>query len=398
MSEIRRCGWAAWSRLAVIGIVLSVPYYQTSAFADQDRDVRKPQPSPKKWSVRIRAGWTGSAENVNGKGQLPPPAPLMRSDSSFPLLTRRVPSWFFGSGADLLNAVNSNHFLAPNAFQPLDEALTGGTIRHRSAPVLGLGVSRQVSGKVALVMQLDISRTGVSTRGRTDDAVAATRHSFEEYWRALRILDSASTVATDVHGSRPAREYAISAGVETPLFRDSNKDVFLRATAGAVVAPDDARSVTLRGTYSFQVTNPARQSIASFRETDAIRMDFSGRKYRPVASLGVGFRRQLTSGLSLEVYQQVSFARDTVSMRVSAAPARDSVSDPSLLRSGIVSIVGSGAEPGGVPLGLVFNSNRELYSAIRPSLSGDPLTGFTTFSGTAKQLTSSTTAGVSWRF
>src|SRR5688572_17847300 len=70
------------------------------------------------WEVEFHGGWQATPDVSGGSGSLPPPGATF---SAPPFQSRRVSSWLFGDGAQLLNAIaGASGFNVPQRITPLD--------------------------------------------------------------------------------------------------------------------------------------------------------------------------------------------------------------------------------------------------------------------------------------
>jgi len=334
----------------------------------------------RRWQVELVGGITVFNLPTSGDAALPPTGPsLPTSGPTNP--SRRVPTWFLGDGASLLNGTNAE-FGVPSRLVPLDGALGTLGLTGHNAPTLGLRVRRQVSSRLSLELGAELHTGSVDISDERLDAVEQSRASFDAAFTGLftsgPFVDVDVTSTSTMRG-QSSRELLVSGAVRIALF-DGPFTPYLTVGGGVIHRLGDLPRIDLVGTYQFTVATT--QGQASFAESDVLTMRHTqGSNLMGIA--GAGFEQRLTERVGLSVDGRVYLGRQTLSLRLDSAP-QVTVRTP-----------GAFIESFTTPA-VQFSSNPA--TGRDSTLSGTPLNGFKAFTTSGLQTRVSVTAGLVIRF
>ena len=134
------------------------------------------------WEIEFFAGGLFASHPTGGTGTLPDPAAPYTTVTGQP--SRKVSSWYFGDGSQLLNSVLQS-FGRAERITPLDPAVNRAAIGRQNGGSLGFRVRRDLTSRLAAEFSL---QSGMGKLGLSEDAlkaVDATRSSFILAWTAL---------------------------------------------------------------------------------------------------------------------------------------------------------------------------------------------------------------------
>jgi hypothetical protein len=339
------------------------------------------QTPERRWQAEIVGGLSFFELPTSGDAALPSQGPPLPTTSpTHP--SRRVPTWFLGDGASLLNGANAE-FGAAGVLVPLDAALGSLGLSGTNAPVMGLRLRRALTSRWSLDLSTELWTGSTEVAPALLDAVEASRASFETAFAGLFStgpFSSTSVNATATIDDRTSRELAVIASVRYHLLTGALAP-YVTIGGGVITRIGDLPSITLAGDYSFQFSND--QSITpSFAESDLLTLRFE-QAAGPVGMAGGGFRTDLSPRFGLSLDGRVYLSKDTLSLRLDSLP--------SMTSSTPAGAIGSGTAPS-----VHFSNNTS--TGRDSSLSGTPLNGFKAFTSSGLQTRYAVTAGVFVRF
>ena len=329
----------------------------------------------RRWELEVYGGVVAARWASEGKTTLPPAgAPIVTSSPLFP--SREVPSWFFGDGAALINAV-TREFGSAAQIAPLDSLFT--RVDGGSTGTAGARVRRAMSYRTSMEIGVDfLGRPGVAP----DDLAAvveSARRSFSDVFTELLRTGPFTSVAVDASaaGTDAGRsEIAATIALNTDLGRLGPLTPYLTFGGGLIAGIGTEPQADLTGHYRFSILGQV-----PIDETDRVTLRFE-RPLSFAAVLGAGLRRDVTERWSLRFDVRAFVGPDPTRVRISASPAGQR----------------------GTPAGFVesFTSPSIQFSADpstgrRSSLSAAPLEDFVAFDGGIRARTA-VTFGVSRRF
>jgi hypothetical protein len=299
-----------------------------------------------------------------------------------------VSSWYFGDGASLLNQAASSIRLGGH-ITPLDPVLQSPFVRRESGGDLGLRVGRVLTGRLTAEVSFDYSLGMLALTSASVAGLEASRTGFVAAWNAVlafpsRGTQTVSSVATI--SDRRGRQMVTAGTMIINLMPPARLTPYVALGAGMISNRNTPPSAVLVGDYQFSLVLvlppnvPGPVALPRFHETDTVTVRSS------VGSaatwiVGGGLKYALTDrwGVRVDVRDHVN--GNTISTLVDATPASTDLLPRSLL---------------------VLGTNPRLQFSTQPgvpsSLSGAPISGFKTFTGTGIEHHVDVTAGLFWRF
>jgi len=289
---------------AVAGTVLCALLVAAPARAQQEP----------RWEIEAYGGFIAGQASSSGTRTLPPAGPpIVTSSPIFP--SRAVPSWLFGDGASLLNAVNTEFDLAAQV-TPLDPALApldvprtanfGARLRRRMAPHWDLEIGFDTTASAAI----DTDALGA--------AVEATRGSFQNAMAQLLATGPFSGVTVTAAGEAAPgsrRETALTLAFNRSFGGPGGFVPYATFGGGVGIGSGAAPAVTLEGHYSFVLLGQI-----GFAETDRVQVRYdNGTAFLVVA--GGGVHRDFSSRWGLRIDARVLIGPDTTRVGIDATPA-----------------------------------------------------------------------------
>lgn len=338
-------------------------------------------PTPPKWQLSIRIGGDRLNQPTSGAATLPPQG--IPENVAMDVSSRQVPSWFFGDGAALLNAVlTERHVSTP--FVPIDSAVTTAGISRSNGPAFGLTLSRAVSQRYRVEVSLDGAQIAPIFTAAALGALETSRASFVSTWQSIlkpAAFSQQSVSATNAVEEGSRLEWLVTGAVDITLRSKPHSTWY--ATLGGGLAADTGRgpTATLSGQYAFQF--PFGPTLVPYAQSDTVTI-VSARSRRPVGLLGGGWTHDLTKRLGVQADLRVGLGSNGVKTMVSATPKETLAFTP------IDFILLLSLNPS-----VVLVSNQRFLNS---TLSGPPLASFTTFSGGGLQVQTQLTAGFFLRF
>jgi hypothetical protein len=267
----------------------------------------------RRWEVDLYGGAAARAASA-GKQTLPSAGPaIVTSNPLFP--SREVPSWLFGDGTSLVNAVNEE-FGGSARVTPLDALfarVSGGT-----SAVAGARVRRGMSPRTSFEISVDVLGRARVAPSDLAAAIESTRQSFADIFSELLrsgpftsvVVDAAADVAS---GAR--REIAATAALNTDLRSFGSLMPYLTIGGGIITATGPQPGATLTGRYRFSILGQV-----PIDESDRVTVRFE----RPIALaavVGAGLRHELSERWALRVDLRAFVGPDSTRVRITAEPA-----------------------------------------------------------------------------
>ncbi len=279
---------------AVAQQVLPVPQQPPA-----QKPIQKPAPTAdrRRWEFEAHLSWGSSDAESGGKGTLPPAGASFQTAGGS--TSRRVPSWYFGDGAVLINDVLKSYGRVER-LAPLDEVLTGlaaeetiddgfgGRVTYAWRPRLTIEVGFEYSPATYTVTSN--ARTSLKA---TSDAFVTAFGGLVSSGQGVAMLDPAITSAQSATNGTGADMLVTGALVFQPKPRRLRP--YLVAGGGLAIATGHAEA-TLAGHYAFRLP-----SSAQIDETDAVTVRFAG---------GTGLVLLGGGGVKWRVWRQVGVQAD----------------------------------------------------------------------------------------
>lgn len=338
------------------------------------------QSSSGRWQVELVGGIAVFNLPTSGEVALPPAGPsLPTSGPTNP--SRRIPTWFLGDGASLLNGTNAEFGVA-SRLVPLDAALGNLGLAGTNAPALGLRVLRQMSSHLSLEIAAEVYTGSMHMSDGLLDAVELSRAGFDAAFTGLFTsgpFTDVSVTAGSAATGQSGRELVLS-GVLRVVLLDGPFAPYLTAGGGVINRIGDLPRVTLTGDYQFTVSTA--QGQAMFAELDSLTVRYE-QGASPVGIVGGGFEQRLTDRMGFSVDGRVYLGRQTLTMRLDSTPEITTRSPGAFIESFTTPAV-------------QFSSNPA--TGRDSTLSGTPLNGFAAVTTSGLQIRYRVTAGVFVRF
>ena len=316
------------------------------------------QAQERRWEVEI---YGGAAARTAGDGRqtLPPAgAPIVTTSPLSP--SREVPSWFFGDGAALLNAVNEE-FGGAARLAPLDSLFA--RVDSGATAVAGARLRRAVSTRTSLEIGVDFLGHPPLAPGDLEDVVESTRRSFGETFNELLQSGPFTSLGAQANSettNASRRELAVTAAFNSDLGGLGPLTPYLTVGAGIVAGSGTEPAAQLTGRYRFSILGQV-----PIDETDRVTIRFD-RRHAFAAVLGGGVRRHLTDRWTVRLDARALIGPDTTRVRVTA--------EPSITRGTPAGFVESFTAPS-------IQFSNEPSTGRRSSLSAAPLDDVTVFKG-----------------
>lgn len=339
------------------------------------------QPAEHRWQLEVVGGLSVFTLPTSGTSALPPAGPVLQtSGPTNP--SRRIPTWFLGDGASLLNGTIAEFGVA-SRLVPLDDTLGQLGVSGANAPVVGVRLRRGLSPRWSMEVSSELWNGTTQLSPDLLKAVETSRASFESAFAGLFLTGpfaatNVRAVATQDTGT--SREVVVLASARYEV-RSGAWAPYVTAGGGLIGRLGSLPAITLRGSYAFQVQTSQAPS-ASFAETDTLTLRHE-QSAGPVGMVGAGLHRQLSSRTGLSLDGRVYLADGTLALRLDSRPEVTTSSSPAFIESFTTPSV-------------QFSNNGA--SGRASSLSGAPLNGFKAFTTSGLQIRYAVTAGVFIRF
>jgi hypothetical protein len=285
------------------------------------------QPARARWEVEFYGSLALRGGSREGILDLPPVGdPFNTTVGSLP--SHRVPSWFFGDGAVLLNdSLAALPDPAAARIVPLDPLLTSSVAAPRRFGGLGVRLIRLV-GRNAI--ELDIAYgSGIAVANAREQA-EQTRLTFEQALGAMfsdasRFVDPTIVSEADVRESG-GQNLLLTGAWRFRLDTFGRVQPFLLAGGGIALAFTDGPEIELVGRYSFR--SSAQFGSRAFDETDRLTVAWSTPAASLVAVLGGGLTFETGARSALRFDVRVDARTSGVDTIVTTRPDRELQQSP----------------------------------------------------------------------
>jgi hypothetical protein len=273
-----------------------------------------PATAQSRWEVEFYGGAAIARVPQGGTTTLPEPgAPLATTSPLAP--TRQVPSWFFGDGASLLNAV-AEQFDVPGRIAPLDDLFSSFGRDGGAGDVFGARVRRDLSPRFALEFGVDVMRSAARLGDSARSSAETTRASFDDLFSSLFTTGPFTDVVVDASVDERGgggRDVAATAALSWRFAPRGAFTPYATLGGGVVVGAGGRPAIGIDGRYAFTVFG------VPFDESDrvAVRVE---QGTAPVAIAGGGIRREMNDRWSLSVDARVLIGRNGTRVKVDADP------------------------------------------------------------------------------
>lgn len=307
-------------------------------------------------------------------------APITTSSPMFP--SRRVPSWFFGDGATLLNDVNRQLDLAPR-ITPLDAAIgTIATMGRGAQSGAGMGARLRIrtAPHVWTEFAVDLSSSSAAMPDAVTMAVEQTRSSFVQAMTALFAsgpFTNTTVTATTTPASGSSRDLTATVAANIEFGTIVGLRPSLTLGGGVITRTGTQPAVTIEGRYRTKILG-----TVPIDETDTVTIRGIANT-APAMVFGAGVSRSVTDRLSLRLDARMIAANRTISSNIDATPT--------VVSGTPADYIESFTNPS-----VQFSNNTS--TGRQSSLSGDPLNHTDIASSTRLQTRALVTLGVAFRF
>jgi hypothetical protein len=298
-----------------------------------------------------------------------------------------VSSWFFGDGAKLFNDFVSISTLP--GIHSLDSTLTSRPASV-NGPTFGARITRNLTSRLAVEFDIDAGARSIGVDGSVKDALEGARSSFAAAFsgvfaaQAIVFVNPSASATSDV---QTTGGHAVAATGALRFSFPAHGDIqpYVVVGGGAASAGAGATTATLVGHYAFGFHN---QGITDggfpvpIDETDTAVVHFTNGGFKPVGVFGAGFTKSVSRRSAIRVDGRVLVGPSQGTITVDATPSHV-VASP----HGAVAIIVRTPS-------LQFST----ASAFQSSLSGAPLAGVPTFTGSGLRLQAAVTVGYVIRF
>jgi hypothetical protein len=328
------------------------------------------------WELEVHLGGLAASRPTDGTVRLPPPGAPFVTRPGGP--SRRESSWYFGDGVSLFNEVNAR--LGGNGrITALDPVLLSGLERPGGGDV-GFRLGRRLNPRFGLELSLDYGLARMQMTRAGIDGIEASRASFITAWNGLLLtgpFTSASVTSTADIREKGPHPLLVTGALNVNLKTQGKLVPYLTVGGGIVRHPGDAPGATLTGNYRFRIAG-----LIPIDETDNVSVRYTN-EGSWVGLFGVGFKYQLSARWGLRADVREHLGRHKTVTLVDARPVV-AVLTPA---DSIASLT--------IP-GIQFANNPS--TGQLSSLSGTPLDGFTTFTGSGRESHLTFVGGVFLRF
>jgi hypothetical protein len=334
-----------------------------------------PSAGQSKWEVEVHGGGAFGGAGHDGSGQLPPAGETFTTLVGRP--SRRVSSWYFGDGVELLNGVNS---VLPTTARmtAIDPALDAAAIEQSSGGLLGVRVTRVLNSRFSVDVTVDYGLARYDLNDEAVSTIEAARGGFSAAWNGLlstgpfpnSVVTSEATI-----GRRGVRQVITTGALTIRLPRQGRLDPYVTAGGGVASSVGDGPGATLNGTYRFLLIG-----AASYEDRDAVTVRVEAPDHVFAGVLGAGFRYAVSSRWGLRVDFRDYLIPNRTETFVSATPSTTRGTPPLALAS--------------------FSTPSMQFSTAPPpsTYSGPAIADFRTFEASGIQNRLNLAAGVYWRF
>jgi len=364
---------------------------------------------PRKWEIEVHAGGLASTRPTGGIVHLPGPGEALSTAGIYgppapPVLvvatTRRQSSWYFGDGPVLFNqaatALAANPVamtapfpgrlvtLDPVLMRSLDQGWRGGSV--------GARLTRALTPRFSVEFGVDYSIDRLEITRQNQEAIEATRASFIPAFTGLITSNAsralASITSTASLDAGRAHSLLTSGVLNVNVMTKGGVMPYLTAGAGMLAVIGRLPAVAMNGNYQFSNTTTG----ARFDETDSVTVADSRDVRSAFAIFGGGAKFNVAARWGVRVDAQMAVGANTSRTILTAAPNVVLGQLP----AGRVTLHSDPTIQFGNSSGPITGLG---VTAPAPStLTGPPITGPSTFSGTGFAGHLHLTAGIFWRF
>jgi hypothetical protein len=352
-----------------------------------------------RWQLELFGTWGQSGRLPEGAGSMPQDPPFVPLALVVPQQTQYVPSWFFGAGSRLLSGGGDTFTRTPGLGHELDGALVTRPVGPASGWGGGATVVRRVARRVKVEVSLEAARTGLDFARSVRTEAKASRTAFAIFFgRATQLIvdDASAAVSATIEQDGSTVELRGSSGLRIALTETPQRAVYFVSGGGLASALSIRRTLQLRGDYQFSARARLGGVAALHEESDSVDLEALGDRLSPFGYFGAGFERRWSNRTGVHVDTRVIVRHVSGRILLSASPHVVTISDPSILRSGITGIIVS--EMSSPPTSIVFDNNLEQSRDFPSSLTGPAIKELEIFNGSDIHLSVAVRIGLFYRF
>jgi hypothetical protein len=234
-----------------------------------------------------------------------------------------VPSWYFGDGTVLANAV-ADRLGGISHLVGLDPALTAAAVTRQSGADFGMRIGHTITNRVLVLFSLDRSSARAVLTDSAKAAYAATSGSYGRYWNAWltspnvgNIKTSSTVTTTENTGTETI--LSVAADIRVMTIRGWTPYIAVGAGVALPLQPVDT-TVTLLGHYEATLVRPgAANNGARVSETDQVQVRH---EVMPtgIGILGAGVERDLSRHVGIRAEIRSFLNINQVRTRIDTLP------------------------------------------------------------------------------
>ena len=332
------------------------------AFAQTKPPKPPPKPDTHRWEIEAHVTYGSSDPASGGKGALPEAGETFKTAGGFD--SRRVTSWYFADGAALLNGALQG-LGRSERLTALDAMLTGASAEQTLANGFGGRVTYYWKPKFAIETAFEASEATYMISSGAKSALKSTSDSFVVAFNGLAAsAQGAAFINPQITSTSSAANgtglEAIATGALVFEFRHGKRwRPYFVAGGGIALATGEA-TATIQGRYRFGLP-----SSAQVDESDGITVKFAG---------GTGFVALGGGGVKYRLWRQLGVQADARVLGVEKHLNTLVDTHPSVTASLPADALWLNMTPS-----IQFSTNPS--TGHTSSLTGAPLSGFATLSG-----------------
>ena len=300
--------------------------------------------------------------------------------------SRYASTWYFGDGAVLINQIAAGFTgsqAAGTRVTPLDPVLTAASLERDRGAGFGVRLTRRLKPSW-LSGELSVDSFGGSLRmtSGTLNGLEAARASFTTMWNALIATGSNIFIgpgvssATTLRERTDSRQTLVTGAAHVELPGTARLTPYVIGGGGVLIRSGDLPTATLTGNYQFRFLGQA-----PFNQSDVATLRYEAKKNAPVGLFGGGVKYAFAARHGLRADVRVHIASNSIDTLVDATPQ--------FVTGSPVFSISSGTTPT-----LVFSNT----PTTRPNLTGAPIAGLRTFTGSGWDVQTNLTVGYFVRF
>jgi hypothetical protein len=265
------------SRIRAAAIVAAALFFSVVTALPLAAQVRTPKPTPKpdnsRWEIEGHVFLGGSDPTSGGEGKLPPAGQTFQTAGGTD--SRRVPSWYFGDGAKLLNDVLQT-LGRSERLTAMDSVLTGVSAEQSTGSGFGLRVTHYWKPKLTIEAGVEFSQASyVITQGARNGLRAASDSFIVAFSGLAASAQGAAFINPQISSTNTLANGTgaeiLATGALVLEFRKGKRWRPYFVGGGGVALGTGGASATFEGRYRFGLP-----SSAQVDESDRLTVRFAG--------------------------------------------------------------------------------------------------------------------------